>query len=146
MNKSICGANCAECYMNKKCNGCTDTNGCPFGTQCFIAKYINISGVEKYQEFKQKLIDEVNALKIPGMLIVNELYALVGSYVNLEYALPNGQAVKLLDDNSIYLGCQIECEFGGDRCFGVVAGMDFIAVCTYKENGTEPELLLYKKR
>ena len=33
-----------------------------------------------------------------------------------------------------------------NRCFGVLAGMDFIMVCTYEEEGENPELVVYKKR
>lgn len=92
------------------------------------------------------MIDEINALNIDGMPKLTKLNALVGSYVNLEYRLPNGESVKFLDDNATYLGNQLECEFGGDRCFGVLANMDFILISTYEENGTNPELVLYKKR
>ncbi len=53
---------------------------------------------------------------------------------------------KFLDDQTTYLGNQLESEFGGDRCFGVLANMDFILVCTYAKDGTDPELVLYKKR
>ena len=74
------------------------------------------------------------------------LNALVGGYVNLAYPLPSGAAVKFLNDRVTYLGNQLEPEFGGDRCFGVLANMDFIMICTYGENGADPELLLYKKR
>lgn len=70
----------------------------------------------------------------------------VGGYVDLEYRLPNGKTVKFLDDNATYLGNQLEGEFGGDRCFGIVANMDFILICTYGENGENPELVIYKKR
>ena len=80
------------------------------------------------------------------MPTLESLNALIGSYVNLEYRLPNGAYVKFLDDNVTYLGNQLECEFGGDRCFGIVANMDFILVCTYEENGENPELVIYKKR
>ena len=146
MTNSICGADCTECMMKNTCKGCSETKGCPFGKQCFIAEYINIGGKAKYQEFKQQLILEFNELHIPGMPEVKELYALNGSFVNLEYTLPNGQTVKLLDDNSIYLGNQLECELGEGRCFGIVGCMDFLLVCTYGENGAEPELVLYKKR
>ena len=146
MNNSICGANCAECMMKDSCKGCAETKGCPFGKQCFIANYINVGGKEKYQEFKQQLFSEFNDLHIPGMPEVKELYALNGSFVNLEYLLPNGQTTKFLDDNSIYLGNQLECELGAGRCFGIVACMDFLLVCTYGENGAEPELVLYKHR
>ena len=77
---------------------------------------------------------------------VTELSALIGGYVNLEYTLPNGQKVKCLDDGATYLGYQLESEFGGNRCFGLVANMDFLLVCTYEENGENPELVIYKKR
>lgn len=41
---------------------------------------------------------------------------------------------------------QLECEFGGERCFGVLAAMDFILISTYGPEGEAPELVLYKKR
>ena len=51
-----------------------------------------------------------------------------------------------MDDQTTYLGNQLESEFGGDRCFGILANMDFIIICTYGEDGADPELVLYKKR
>lgn len=87
-------------------------------------------------------MDEINALHIEGMPKVEGLSALVGGYVNLEYNLPNGKCVKSLDDGAIYLGNQLESELGGDRCFGIVANMEFILVCTYEENGANPELIV----
>ena len=92
------------------------------------------------------MIDGINALNVEGMPKLEKLNALVGSHVNLKYRLPNGNMVRFLDDNTTYLGNQLECEFGGDRCFGVLANMDFIMVCTYEKNGENPELLIYKKR
>ena len=77
---------------------------------------------------------------------MEKLNALVGKYVNLEYRLPNGTMVKFLDDEKTYLGNQLESEFGGDRCFGVIASMDFILVATYEAGGKNPELVVYKKR
>ena len=139
MENSICGADCANCQWSATCNGCDHE-------KCFIAKYIKTGGKEKYEEFKQTLIGEFNGLGIPGMPKINELYALVGKYVNLEYPLPSGVPVKFLDDNSMYLGNQVECEFGEGRCYGVVAGLDFLLVCEYGENGADPEVVLYKRR
>ena len=89
---------------------------------------------------------EANALNIEGMPEVTRLNALVGSYINLPYRMPNGVTIKLLDDNATYLGTQLECEFGGERCFGVAANMEFILICTYGKDGADPELVLYKKR
>ena len=109
-------------------------------------QYTYLAGAEKFEEFKEQLMDEINALHIEGMPKVEKLNALVGVYINLEYRLPNGKSVKFLDDGMTYLGTQLECEFGGNRCFGIAANMDFILICTYEENGVNPELIVYKKR
>lgn len=77
---------------------------------------------------------------------MESLNALVGSYVNLEYPIPNGAKVKFLNDQTTYLGNQFESKLGGDRCFGVLASMDFILVCTYEAEGKNPELVIYKAR
>ena len=109
-------------------------------------RYEQLSDGGEFEKFKQTLIAEINALQIEGMPKLDKLNALVGSYVNLPYRLPNGNAVKFLDDNTTYLGNQLECEFGGERCFGVLANMEFILVCTYDKGGENPELVIYKKR
>ena len=109
-------------------------------------RYEELSDNGQFEAFKQQLIREINDLHIDGMPKVEKLNALVGSYVNLSYKLPNGSSVQFLDDQTTYLGNQLESEFGGDRCFGILANMDFILICTYGENGADPELVLYKKR
>ncbi len=109
-------------------------------------QYKNLAGAEEFDQFKKQLMEEINALHIEGMPKVESLNALVGGYINLEYRLPNGKMVKFLDDGATYLGNQLECEFGGSRCFGIAANMDFILVCTYEEDGANPELVIYKKR
>ena len=80
------------------------------------------------------------------MLKFNELYALVGRYVNLEYPLPGGGTVKFLDDNSMYLGNQVQCLHKEGRCYGMVVCPEFLLVCEYGENGADPEIVLYKRR
>ena len=109
-------------------------------------RYEELSDNGQFEAFKQKLIEEINGLHIEGMPRVEKLNALVGQSVNLAYRLPNGDQVKFLDDQTTYLGNQLESEFGGERCFGVLANMEFILVCTYEKEGTNPELVLYKKR
>lgn len=109
-------------------------------------RYEELSDNGQFEEFKKKLIKEINDLHIEGLPEVKKLNALVGSYVNLAYRLPNGASVQFLDDQTTYLGNQLESELGGDRCFGVLANMDFILVCTYEAEGANPELVLYKKR
>ena len=109
-------------------------------------RYEELSDDGQFEAFKEQLIREINDLRIEGMPRVEKLNALAGRYVNLEYPLPGGARVKLLSDGAIYLGNQLEPEFGAGRCFGVLANMDFILVCTYGEGGEDPELVLYKKR
>lgn len=109
-------------------------------------KYQELSDNGQFEAFKKQVIDEINELHVEGMPKVESLNALVGRFVNLEYRLPNGTYVKFLDDQTTYLGNQLESEFGGDRCFGVLANMDFILVCTYEAEGENPELVIYKKR
>ena len=109
-------------------------------------KYEELSDNGEFEQFKKQLIDEINTLGIEGMPKVENLNALVGSFVNLEYPLPSGEKVKFLNDKTTYLGNQLESEFGGERCFGILANMDFILICTYESEGKNPELVLYKKR
>lgn len=109
-------------------------------------RYEELSDGGQFEMFKKQLIEEINALHIEGMPKVEKLNALVGRYVNLAYRLPNGANVKFLDDQTTYLGNQLESELGGERCFGVLANMDFIMICTYEAEGANPELVLYKKR
>ena len=109
-------------------------------------RYAEIAGKEKFEEFKQQLICEFNTLlNVEGLPKVEDLNLLPGEFVNIEYTLPNGEKVKFLDDKQTYLGNQLESE-SENRCFGIVASMDFLLVCTYEENGENPELVIYKKR
>ena len=149
--KSICGANCNECEMlkNKKCKGCLKTNGHPFEKKCFVANYLEIGGKESFEEFKKGLINEFNSLNIDNMPTITNLIPLNGTMINLEYPLPNGTKVKFLNDKETYLGYQVESILNHTerkRYFGLVANMSFILVCTYEENGINPEIICYKKR
>ena len=110
----------------------------------FWKRYAEIGGKEKLEEFKDQLINELNALlHIEGLPKVENLNVLPGEFVNMEYTLPNGEKVKFLDDQQTYLGSQLE---GETKCYGIVANMDFLLVCSYEENGENPELVIYKKR
>lgn len=151
MKKSICGADCDNCGYgkNNECRGCAESKGCPFGKKCFIAQYISTGGIDSYNLFKEKLIEEFNSLDIPGMPEIKELFALNGAFVNLAYPMPSGKTVKLLDDKEVYLCNQVECEFNDGeliKCYGLAAGMDFLLVSEYGENCTDPEIIVFKKR
>ena len=147
-----CGKPIYDSDISKESNGTFNEEYCKWCyadgdfTLDFWKQYIRIGGVERFNEFKKQLIDEFNQLNVEGMPKVEDLNVLPGSFVNLEYRLPNGDLVKFLDDKATYLGNQLECLFGGERCLGSVANMDFLLVCTYEANGENPELVVYKKR
>ena len=143
--ETYCGANCGDCPSRQGCKGCAATCGSPFGGRCVAAEYIKLGGREAYAEFKRRLTDEVNAILVAeGLPAADSLTELVGKYVNLEYALPNGGKARFLNDRDIYLGAQIELTDTG-FC-GVIAAPAFLLVCRYGMDGSEPELVLYRKR
>lgn len=146
MKISVCGTDCGKCIFGGMCKGCRETHSCPFGRECFIARYIALGGKEGYRQFVQQLIGEINALQIPGMPQVKSLYPMAGRLINPEIPLPNGETVKLLDDRGIYLGTQLESDFDGERYFVIAAGMDFLLVYTCGERQNDAELTVFKKR
>ena len=144
--RTYCGADCESCSSKADCKGCRETCGSPFGGRCVAAEYIKAGGLDAYRQFKQKLTDEVNALLAAnGLGGTDDLFELAGAYVNLEYPMPSGEKVKLLNDRNIYLGAQIEFADLG-ICYGVVADTGFILLCRYSKDGSEPELIAYHKR
>ena len=143
--QSICGSDCcAACPQRAACGGCRETQGHPFGGTCVAAACVERGGMEAWESWKHAAMAELNALCIPDLQI-DSLVPLNGFYVNLEYRLPNGQAVKLLEDNKVYLGTQIE-RSGQERCYGVIADEAYLLVCEYGCNGADPEIVCYKRR
>ncbi len=143
--KTICGIDCTECGWKESCEGCSETDGRPFGGECVAAECYKGGGENLFKAYKERLIEEFNALGIDDMPPIEDLCQLNGAYVNLEYVLPNGEKIKLLDDSKIYLGYQVE-KHNSDRCYGLVADNNHLLVCEYGCNGAEPEIIIYKKR
>ena len=144
--ETICGACCDNCTSRENCKGCAATNGSPFGGRCVAAEHIKAHGRKSYAQLKNELLHDINVLlSEQGIPEATALYELPGFYVNLAYPVPSGEAVRFLDDKSIYLGTQIDGARNG-RCYGVVADESFVLVCSYGDGGKEPELLLYDKR
>lgn len=135
---------CKNCPRRAECPGCAETGGRPYGGDCVAARCVQEKGHEAFLALKKALVEEINGLEIPD-LHVDDLNLLPGYYVNLEYPLPNGRKVKLLRDENIYFGNQIEVP-GRERCYGVVADTEYILVCEYGCGGSDPVILLYKKR
>lgn len=136
---TYCGNDCRkECDRPSACGGCERCQGHPFGGSCVAERN------KDFPLLKCQLIGEINAFGIAG-LAVDDLNLLTGSYVNLPYPLANGSTVRFLKDDDIYLGNQVE-RADSDRCYGVVANEDFILVCEYGCNGSDPEIVLYTRR
>lgn len=91
---------------------------------------------------KKVYISEVNALGIKD-LHVDNLFVLQGSFINQAYSI-EGNEVKLFDDSAMYWGNQIVKDDG--RCYGIACCEKFIVVSEYGKDGSDAELVMYKKR
>lgn len=142
---TYCGLDCCgQCPRATECGGCENTGGHPFGGSCVAAEWVQHGGSKRLNQEKQRLIAEVNALDIPK-LVITDVTLLNGFYVNLAYLLPNGDAVKLLQDQRVYLGAQI-AQPGSERFYGVVGDERFLLISSYGPGGEAPEIILYRKR
>lgn len=139
MKKTICGVDCGVCPMNAACAGCAETGGKPFGKPCVTAERLKKGDL---CAFRQRLLKAVNALNIPDLDEVKELYALKGSFVNLELPLPGGQTAKFWDDDRVYLGNQLP-KRGTQRCYGLAADETYLMICEYGENGADARLVAF---
>ncbi|MCI8653448.1 MAG: DUF3795 domain-containing protein [Angelakisella sp.] len=140
---SICGIDCTQCQWHKTCRGCTETGGRPFGGECVAAGWCQ-GGEASLAEWKEKLMAAFRALGIPALEDLTELFPLRGSFINLEYPLPGGQKVKLWDDSRIYFGNQLHGA-GNDRCYGIAADEQYLMVAEYGENGSDAEIVVFKR-
>lgn len=152
MAVSICGLDCSQCGFRDACKGCTETDGKPFGGDCMIAVCCREKKCQNCGKsfvlpcrLKEELIAEFNALGIEDMEEVTKLYALWGAYINLQYTLPGGQTIKFWDDDKIYLGNQLPKK-NSSRCYGLTANENYLLVCEYGENGSDAEIVVYKRR
>lgn len=93
---------------------------------------------------KEDLIRQFNALGIPDMEEITELYELRGDFINLEYRLPSGQRIRLWDDETIYYGAEV-CKRNSDRCYGLTADDTYLLVCEYGEGGADAEIVVLKR-
>lgn len=141
-----CGMPMNDSHISRENNGFFNEDYCRwcYADGEYTLDIWKLGNKGRFNEIKAKLVREFNTLlHIEGLPRVEDLNVLSGEFVNLEYTLPSGEKVKFLDDNATYLGNQLE---GESKCYGIVANMDFLLVCTYEENGANPELLMYRKR
>lgn len=153
--KSLCGLDCDSCHLHDSCAGCTETGGKPYGGTCVIGECCKKKEASCTCEawnkaecscpMKKELIDEYNALGIPDMDPITELWALHGAFINQDYPLPNGKTVRFWEDDRIILGNQVPKK-NSDRLYGLAADENYMLLCEYGENGTNPEIIVYRKR
>ena len=93
---------------------------------------------------KEELIKEFNALGIEDMEQVDALNELPGHFINLEYTLASGQTIKFWDDNKTYWGNQI-CKKNSSRCYGLATDGKYLLVCEYGDNGSNAEIVVFKR-
>ena len=94
---------------------------------------------------KQKFIDEVNALNIPDMPVIDNLFVLQGSFINLEYKM-NGNTFSILDKEKSYWGTQVEKLNSNGRCYGIACDEKYILVSEYGKDGADAEVVVLKRR
>lgn len=95
-------------------------------------------------EQQNRLLQEIHNLGIAELKAVQSLNLLDGSYLNLKCEWPNGKTSRILDDAQKYYACQVETP-GCEKCCGVAANAHMIAVYRYGCNGTDAELILWKR-
>lgn len=134
---SICGADCSRCPLHTDCAGCAETDGRPFGEACMVAEHCKKGTL---CAFRQKLIHAFGEADIH----VTQLFPLKGSIINMEFTLPGGNAAKFWNDNKMYLGNQLP-KSGTDRCYGIAADDAYLMVCEYGQDGTDAQLVLFKR-
>lgn len=142
MRKTLCGADCDNCFSKGICRGCEESNYMPFGIKCTIAEKIKEGA---FEVFYNSLLSEINSLNIEGLGKVEKLYYLKGSFVNMEFILENGNKTKFLCDDKIYL-CNQHKREGTNKCLGIACDEKIILVCEYGEDGKDAKLLCYKER
>ena len=94
---------------------------------------------------KQKYIDEVNALNIPDMPVIDNLFVLQGSFISLEYKM-NGNSFFVLDKDKSYWGTQVEKLNSNGRCYGIACDEKYILISEYGKEGADAEIVMLKRR
>lgn len=110
-----CGMPLEDSSISREVDGCFNEEYCKW---CYAdgdytldiwKRYVEIGGKEKFEEFKEQLINEINAFLLSvGLPKVERLNVLSGEFINMEDILPNGEKVKFLDNKQTYLGSQLE--------------------------------------
>lgn len=93
---------------------------------------------------RDKILRRLHQLGIPELCSVETLNDLPGDYINLHCRLPNGRYAKILDDQKSYLAAQVE-RASSDRCYGIAAADEQLAVYEYGCKGSDAVLIAWIK-
>lgn len=112
-----------------------------YGVAFYVNKQENISRNKKSKEntMKEKIVEILKGLDIAELNTIEELCELPGAYVNMESELPNGRVGKVLDDEKIYLCCQVPID--DETCYGVAADEERIVIYRYKNDDSESKII-----
>jgi len=91
---------------------------------------------------QEKIIERLHTLGITELKEITSLNELSGEYINLECRLPNGSSGKILDNSKKYYANQVEKK-DSDRCYGIAADNQQLAVYEYGCNGTEAVIIAW---
>jgi hypothetical protein len=94
---------------------------------------------------RKQLIDEINALGIPGLPHISNLKLMKGDLVNFSYSI-HGNSVRILDDNATYWSLQEENQLREERYYGIVADDNYLIIIEYGRKFKDPRLVLIKRR
>lgn len=115
---------------------------CENGVNCiYRTDEIDANGKVLPGSIEQRLLREFN--KLGFLPPLNSLYYGPGFLVNLTVFLPNGTPVQFWDDEGEYYIAQVPST--RDKCFGLVGDEHHLVVYEYAKDGTDPELIMYKK-
>lgn len=91
------------------------------------------------RSMQERIIKVLQTLGIEELKEVDQLWELPGSYINMESKLEKGEKKQVLDNDKMYLCCQVEIN---DReCYGIAADDKEIVVYKYKNDGMDAEVV-----
>ena len=113
-------------------------------TESFEKSEIKRIEQEELEETERGIVREINDLNIKNLPEIDVLYPVEGISFNFEYELENKTKIKLLVDDKIYLGTEIEVN--ENNTYIVVADKKHILISRFDKQNLRYEIILYKKR
>lgn len=135
-----------NCSLNRMNAACGNSAECKERKRCFFDRYGGLCGEEWRDMFLRELEKEIADLHMPGLPRIQNWKIARGKDLNMVFFGLDRRAGWFLSLDRMYLHALVPCEFGEGRCYRVAAGMDMILIATCEQDGSWPEVMLYKKR